>query len=134
LAREGRLLETVVAATDPDSDGCSGEAGPCDSGTGGTARALDERRAWVNPQLSGKVAVISSSLNAGKPAALVAHTPTLAESLVQTRRAPNSWLGVDIGKRRRLRPTAYSLRHRGDCANFVLRSWVLEGSEDSEMW
>ena len=52
-----------------------------------------------------------------------------------TRNEPNSWMSVDLGEGRSLRPDHYCLRHGHDNrGGHVLRHWRLEGSHDGRAW
>ena len=50
-----------------------------------------------------------------------------------TNNVANSWMQVDLGQNRTLRPTYYCLRHDNQ-GNYALRNWRLEGSNDGQTW
>ena len=51
-----------------------------------------------------------------------------------TRDEANSWWNIDIGARRRLIPTHYTLRNVSGCYSHALRTWRFEASADSKVW
>lgn len=94
----------------------------------------EHTRPFQNPAETGDIVVLLSSLGAGSaPASVYASpTPNPGES-VFTANEQNPCLLVDIGSARRLRPTAYCLRHDVQGPRGVLRSWVLQGNaEDTD--
>lgn len=86
--------------------------------------------AYVNPCDAGEVSVDCSSLFNGHASDAVDHEM----KDTYTKNESDSWYCVDIGRKRRLNPTHYSLRNvQRSCAH-APRSWRLEASEDSKSW
>ena len=91
---------------------------------------------WQNPALMGPdqggIAVTRSSECVGKASDAAGRSPCDS----YTHNFPGSWWQFDFGAARRVLPTHYTLRHSNnpDCAQYVLRSWRLEGSLDGAQW
>jgi hypothetical protein len=107
------------------------------------------REAYRNPHEAGRVVAAMSSVNGGNP------QYGSPERFVQHQHArpvynftngePNSWMSVDLGEGRSLRPDHYCLRHDqhnshahahgfGTSSSHALRHWRLEGSHDGRAW
>jgi len=82
-------------------------------------------RAYVNPCESGDVVVEWSSICNGKVANFAQHT--YSGKWACTKNEPNSWMMLDLGARRSLFLTAYSLRHGYKNNTVCLRNWELQG-------
>jgi hypothetical protein len=84
--------------------------------------------AYSNPYQIGAVEINASSLGQGSGdlSLFVSYFPVFNESCY-TDNTPQSWMGVDIGPNRLIRPTAYSLRHDAQSGRGVLRNWVFQG-------
>ena len=88
-----------------------------------------------------------SSINNGPVDHFVQHRHA-NKVLSSTNEVANSWMQVDLGENRTLRPTHYCLRNDvvGGCARsptfdpssspngYALRNWRLEGSNDGQTW
>lgn len=85
---------------------------------------------WKNAHTSGKVKIHSSSLAKGSRSYLVDQTP----NEVWTSDTPSSWISIDLGPRRLMSLTYYSLRHGGNYKGDLLRTWDLQGSTDGITW
>lgn len=84
---------------------------------------------FKNPHDSGQVTVFASSIPFGALRNIVSREQTYTRS----DDAKDSWFAVDLGSRW-LKVNKYTLQHGRDAARFLLRSWVLEGSEDGQKW
>eukprot|EP00760_Papus_ankaliazontas_P015508 PhM_4_TR16555/c1_g1_i1/m.101293 len=86
---------------------------------------------FSNPHLSAKVHV---STLAGMHSKSVGNEATLVsrkhDVFTLTNDVPGGWVCVDLGARRRLQPTHYTLCHGFAKSNMALRNWVFEGSND----
>jgi len=82
-------------------------------------------RPYVNPCESGDIAVEWSSIHNGEVANFVQHT--YSKKWAYTKSEPYTWMLVDLGHRRSLIPTAYSLRHGYNNNRYCLRNWELQG-------
>ena len=96
-------------------------------------------RNYQNPHTSGDVVVSWSSIRDGMVDRFVQHR--LANRVQScTNPGANSWMQVDLGQNRTLRPTYYCLRNDNDGAAsngsgaYALRNWRLEGSNDGQTW
>jgi len=47
---------------------------------------------------------------------------------------PSSWVTVDLGESRAVKPDWYTLRHGGNSKQDCLRHWVLKASDDATNW
>jgi hypothetical protein len=90
------------------------------------------REAYRNPQEAGRVVAAVSSVGSGRPQLLVQHQHDRPVSN-STQNEPNSWMSVDLGEGRSLRPDHYCLRH-DNTQGGALRNWRLEGSHDGRAW
>jgi hypothetical protein len=87
--------------------------------------------AYRNPHEAGRVvAAMSSAEDDSCPERFVQHTSAADNA---TGDDPNSWMSVDLGEGRSLRPDHYCLR-TDSIIDSVLRSWRLEGSHDGSTW
>ena len=89
-------------------------------------------RDYQNPRTSGDVVVSWSSIELGTVDLFVQHRHANAVNSC-TKNVANSWMQVDLGQNRTLRPTYYCLRNSNNSAN-ALRNWRLEGSNDGQTW
>ena len=90
---------------------------------------------FENPQVTGLVYVEISTLYRGQLVNLTAYTQqtTAAERIAfatYTNNQPRSWILVDFGPERRLRPSYYCLKHGASGVGNAVRNWVLEGKAD----
>lgn len=85
---------------------------------------------WANPVLQGRIQVLASSLERGQGSDLVARKGMDCWS----RDVPSSWVSFDLGPKRAVIPTAYSLRHGMNFRSDSLRTWDLQGSINGENW
>ena len=94
------------------------------------------REAYRNPHEAGRVVAAMSLVYNGSPERFVQHQH--AEPVYNvTNNTPNSWMSVDLGEGRSLRPDHYCLRHDkngGNAGGNALRNWRLEGSHDGRAW
>ena len=75
-----------------------------------------------------------SSIGNGSPDKFVQHQHS-SPVFNFTGNNANSWMSVDLGEGRSLRPNHYCLRHRSDSVSgYALRNWRLEGSHDGSTW
>ena len=89
-------------------------------------------RNYQNPHTSGDVVVSWSSIQSGTVDLFVQHRH--ANPVVcYTTKVANSWMQVDLGQNRTLRPTYYCLRTDKNI-NYALRNWRLEGSNNGQTW
>jgi hypothetical protein len=79
---------------------------------------------YTNPHTAGLLTASMSSAYRGGPENVVGRTNDNAPNY--TENALNSWVKVDLGAGRFLRPTAYTLRHGGSSAGNALRNWRFE--------
>ena len=89
-------------------------------------------RNYQNPHTSGDVVVSWSSIENGTVDLFVQHRHANSVQSYTTNVA-NSWMQVDLGQNRTLRPTYYCLRNEQSVSD-VLRNWRLEGSNDGQTW
>ena len=90
-------------------------------------------RDYQNPHTSGDVVVSWSGIGRGPVDRFVQHRhPNPVQSY--TKSVANSWMQVDLGQNRTLRPTYYCLRHGNSNCSCTLRNWRLEGSNDGQTW
>ena len=90
---------------------------------------------FENPQVTGLVYVEISTLYRGQLVNITsfAEQATAAERIAfatYTNNQPRSWLLVDFGPERRLRPSYYCVKHGASGVGNALRNWVLEGKTD----
>lgn len=87
---------------------------------------------WVNPVTSGRISILASSgsLERGNPQDIVELKP----QDVWSRDVPSSWITIDLGPKRAVVPTAYTLRHGMNFRSDSLRTWDLQGSINGENW
>ena len=93
-------------------------------------------RDYQNPHTSGDVVVSWSSISGGTVDLFVQHRHANPVKSY-TKDVANSWMQVDLGQNRTLRPTYYCLRNSkndDDGTACVLRNWRLEGSNDGQTW
>ena len=88
-----------------------------------------KRRVWQNPHIMGQVEGFASSLGSGSVEMVVGRSTSNCRTLDE----PGSFFGVDIGPERKLLPTLYTLRNRGETTH-VLLTWQFEGSNDKFNW
>jgi len=79
---------------------------------------------WHNPSLSGRITILTSSIERGVTHDLVG----LSSSDLWTKDIPSSWFTLDLGQSRSVAPTAYTLRHGMNFKADSLRTWELQGS------
>ena len=98
-------------------------------------------RQYVNPHTAGDVVASWSSIGEGTVDMFVQHTHNNQFGTRQvhvnsyTHNTPNSWMQVDLGENRALRPTHYCLRHGYENYHqHILRNWRLEGSNNGTHW
>ena len=77
-----------------------------------------KRKVWQNPHLLGQVEAFASSIGSGSVEVFVGRNTVNCRTLDE----PLSFFGVDLGPDRRLLPTLYTLRNRGETTH-VLLSW-----------
>ena len=87
---------------------------------------------YANPHTSGEVVAKWSSVGNGSIENFVQHQHS-GSVYSYTNNKENSWMQVDLGASRSLRPTHYCLRNDGVYA-CALRSWTLQGSNDESSW
>ena len=87
---------------------------------------------YQNPHTAGFVVVSWSSVSGGSVDHFVQHRHASPVRSF-TSNSANSWMQVDLGPDRSLRPTHYCLRHDAN-VHCALRSWRLEGSNDGTTW
>ena len=90
------------------------------------------QRPWSNPHTSGALTVTSSSLADDS----VGVEALVGRDVVRcvTQNSPGSWIQVDLHDKR-LRLSAYTLRHYSSWDTECLRSWRLEGSNgEGDQW
>merc|ERR1719387_2086785 len=99
----------------------------------------DRNRAdFVNPQLTSRVTVSTSSPMGRftNPKVLTSRVPvhtSYSEPEIDLRTGRyQSWWQIDLGKRIKLRPNYYSVRH--DSSDEFMRNWELRGSTDGSHW
>jgi hypothetical protein len=90
---------------------------------------------FENPQVTGLVYVEISTLYRGQLTNITSYAEqtTAAERIAfatYTNNQPRSWLLVDFGPDRRLRPSYYCLKHGASGVGNAMRNWVLEGKAD----
>ena len=90
---------------------------------------------FENPQVTGLVYVEISTLYRGQLVNITSfqEQTTAAERIAfatYTNNQPRSWLLVDFGPERRLRPSYYCLKHGASGVGNSVRNWVLEGKAD----
>ena len=96
-------------------------------------------REWANPHLSGEVVAAMSWPGAAHcaPDRFVVNRMEDCEGDHPghnfTQAYANSWMSMDLGEGRSLRPRHYCLRHSAQ-PEYVLRTWMLQGSEDGQEW
>mmetsp|Transcript_4271 Transcript_4271/g.15743 ORF Transcript_4271/g.15743 Transcript_4271/m.15743 type:complete len:509 (-) Transcript_4271:75-1601(-) len=93
-------------------------------GSGGGARE------WSNPAEDGRIAVTRSSDGTGRAIDAAGRVGTKS----YTDGVPNSWWQFDLGPTRTVLPSRYTLRHGSKQNTNVLRSWILEASNDGRDW
>lgn len=86
---------------------------------------------YTNPHTSGDVVAKWSSVEQGSVGYFVQHRWS-GTVVSWTNNIENSWMQVDLGTSRSLRPTHYCLRNDGYTS--ALRSWHLQGSNDETNW
>ena len=91
-------------------------------------------RDYQNPHTSGDVVVSWSSIDSSSTVDRFVQHRHANPVKSYTANVANSWMQVDLGQNRTLRPTYYCLRHDQNGANYVLRNWRLEGSNDGQTW
>jgi hypothetical protein len=97
-------------------------------------------REWANPHSSGVVVAAMSSQGGGFccPVRFVLHRVEDCQGEFPgsngTADQRNSWMSVDLGEGRSLVPRHYCLRHGRINGWHVLRTWMLQGSEDGQEW
>jgi hypothetical protein len=77
-----------------------------------------------------KVHVTSSSTEKGEPW----YCLELVPREFWTQDVPSSWIQIDFGPQRLLKPTHYTLRHGSNSKQDCLRNWVLKASTDATNW
>ena len=91
-------------------------------------------RAYQNPHTAGDVVVSWSSVGYGSVDDFVQHRHVVPVRSF-TSNAPSSWMQVDLGQNRSLRPTHYCLRNDNTgYGGHASRNWRLEGSNDCMTW
>jgi hypothetical protein len=97
-------------------------------------------RGWANPHVSGEVVAAMSRQGDGycTPDRFVVHRVEDCQGehpgYNRTTTRPNSWMSVDLGEGRSLAPRHYCLRHGYTDGWSLLRTWMLQGSEDGQEW
>lgn len=86
------------------------------------------RQPYANPMSSARpeISVSFSSLDKGQPAGLLEREPRE----MWTQDVPSSWCQIDLGEARRLKLTAYTLRHGVSSKQDFIRNWSLKASND----
>lgn len=82
---------------------------------------------WSNPHNASRLIVAYSTTTSGTPANLVDRAVNTAN---RTNNTANSWMRVDFGLGRSVRPVFYVLQH-DNTAGAYLRTWKLQGSNDT---
>ena len=93
------------------------------------------KREYENPQLTGELYLEISTLYRGKLDNLTSYaTPTNSAERIAaatyTNNSAHSWLVVDFGPERALRPSYYALKHGASGIGNAVRNWVLEAQVD----
>jgi len=93
--------------------------------------------AFENPQLTGLIYLEISTLYRGHLLHLTSYAEqtTAADRIAAatyTNNAARSWIIVDFGPDRRLRPSYYCLKHGASGIGNAIRNWMLEGKEDED--
>jgi hypothetical protein len=89
-------------------------------------------RPYANPHESGDVVVTFSRRGTGKESHFVQHVNSSQDCHTDDEKF--SWMQVDLGPSRSLRPNYYCLRHGLRLNEYCLRSWQLQGSNDGSTW
>lgn len=87
-------------------------------------------RDWANPAVDGRISVTRSSDSAGRAVDLTGRDGVKS----YTDGLPNSWWHIDLGAKRSVVPSRYTLRHGSKAATNLIRNWVLEASNDGSDW
>ena len=90
---------------------------------------------YENPQLTGELYLEISTLYRGKLDNLTSYTtPTNSAERIAaatyTNNSSRSWLVVDFGPERALRPSYYAIKHGASGIGNAIRNWVLEAQVD----
>eukprot|EP01122_Echinamoeba_exundans_P003708 TRINITY_DN13784_c0_g1_i1.p1 TRINITY_DN13784_c0_g1~~TRINITY_DN13784_c0_g1_i1.p1 ORF type:complete len:464 (-),score=96.24 TRINITY_DN13784_c0_g1_i1:51-1442(-) len=86
------------------------------------------KQPFQNPMLGPRpeIVVSFSSLEKGTPSAVLERDPRE----VWTQDVPSSWVQIDLGEGRRLKLTAYTIRHGVSSKQDFIRNWSLKASID----
>lgn len=92
---------------------------------------------YENPQKTGSLYLEISTLYRGQLLNLTSytHAETAADRIAAatyTNNTSRSWLVVDFGPERSLRPSYYCLKHGASGIGNAVRNWTLEGKVDEE--
>jgi hypothetical protein len=90
---------------------------------------------YVNPQLTGQLYVEISTLYRGKLDNITSYTePTNSAERIAaatyTNNSAKSWIIIDFGPERSLRPSYYCLKHGASGIGNAIRNWTLEAKTD----
>ena len=93
------------------------------------------KKDYENPQLTGELYLEISTLYRGKLDNLTSYTtPTNSAERIAaatyTNNSSHSWLVVDFGPERALRPSYYAIKHGASGIGNAIRNWVLEAQVD----
>jgi len=84
-----------------------------------------KKRNYMNPQSINLAVAFASSVRTGNIQSFIGREPTN----LSTCNERMSFMGVDLGKDRMLRPSAYSIRNR-NATTYCVLNWKIEGSVD----
>jgi len=85
---------------------------------------------WKHPAKNGLVKVSFSSVEKGDMDNICDLDPKECWSAD----VPSSWVTIDLGEARSVKPDKYTLRHGGNSKQDCLRHWVLKASDDATNW
>eukprot|EP01012_Entosiphon_sulcatum_P022781 TRINITY_DN27766_c0_g1_i1.p1 TRINITY_DN27766_c0_g1~~TRINITY_DN27766_c0_g1_i1.p1 ORF type:complete len:461 (+),score=68.90 TRINITY_DN27766_c0_g1_i1:1167-2549(+) len=88
---------------------------------------------WLNPVIAKLVRVTTSGLGQGSREGTEVGDAEFSNQVYYTENVPGSWVMIDFGKYW-VEPARYRMSHRARVADYFLRSWVLEASEDAKKW
>eukprot|EP01083_Nonionella_stella_P095038 266732_1 len=86
---------------------------------------------WANPAKQGLIAIKSSGWEDGNIEDVLSRTKVMGDC--GSSNTKHSWLSIDFGAKKKIKPSHYTLRHDGWNGGY-LRKWHFEGSNDGINW
>eukprot|EP01083_Nonionella_stella_P095042 266740_1 len=88
---------------------------------------------WVNPATQGLITIQSSAWSSGGGKIEDVLARTKVDGYHGSCNTKHTWLSVDFGAKKAIKPSHYTLRNDGS-KGYYLRKWNLEGSNDGLRW